>query len=50
MIEPPQGDANNFKTQGLYIVLIGMACSIFVAVKIKRKVDEINKAAEEKTQ
>jgi hypothetical protein len=28
------------------VVFLGLACSIFVAVKIKRKVEEINREAE----
>jgi hypothetical protein len=32
------------------VVVIGMVCSIFTAYKIKRKVEEINKAAEDKTE
>ena len=35
------------KVTGMIIVLLGLACSLFVAFKIKRKVEEINKAAEQ---
>jgi hypothetical protein len=31
----------------LLVVIFGLACTIFVGIKIKRKVEEINKAAEE---
>jgi len=34
------------KLGGLAIVLLGLACTFFVGLKIKRKVEEINKAAE----
>jgi hypothetical protein len=34
------------KLSGLLIVILGLACTVFVGVKIKRKVEEINKAAE----
>jgi len=33
---------------GFLIVILGLGCSIFVAIKISRKVEEINKASEEK--
>jgi len=32
---------------GLLVVVIGLACTFFVGIKIKRKVEEINRAAEE---
>jgi hypothetical protein len=31
---------------GLLVVLIGLACTFFVGIKIKRKVEEINRLAE----
>jgi hypothetical protein len=34
------------KLGGLVVVVLGLACTIFVGLKIKRKVEEINKAAE----
>ena len=42
---PPATGAD--KKAGLQVVLIGLACSFFVAYKIKKKVEEINKAADE---
>lgn len=38
---------SNEKTMGLIVVVLGLLCSVFVAIKIKRKVSEINQAAEE---
>jgi len=34
------------KLGGMAVVIMGLACTIFVGLKIKRKVEEINKAAE----
>jgi hypothetical protein len=39
--------SNSEKIFGLVIVLIGLACTLFIGLKIKRKVAEINKQAEE---
>jgi hypothetical protein len=32
---------------GLLVVVMGLACTLFVGIKIKRKVEEINRVAEE---
>lgn len=45
-MEPPKAISAD-KLSGLVVVLLGMICSIIVAVMVKRKVEEINKAAEE---
>ena len=42
------GKTDSEKQIGMLVVVLGLACSVFVAFKIKRKVEEINKAAEEK--
>jgi hypothetical protein len=46
--EDPRGAAksDNEKVFGLIVVLLGLACTIFVGVKIKKKVAEINLQAE----
>ena len=43
----PTSRSQNEKLGGLLVVIMGLACTIFVGIKIKRKVEEINKAAEE---
>ena len=46
--EDPRGTikADNEKIFGLIVVLLGLACTIFIGIKIKRKVAEINLQAE----
>jgi len=46
--EDPRGanKSENEKVFGLIVVLLGLACTIFVGVKIKKKVAEINLLAE----
>jgi hypothetical protein len=46
--EDPRGatKSENEKMFGLIVVLLGLACTIFVGVKIKKKVAEINLLAE----
>ena len=46
--EDPRGaiKSDNEKVFGLVVVLLGLACTIFVGVKIKNKVGEINLQAE----
>jgi hypothetical protein len=46
--EDPRGTtkSENEKVFGLIVVLLGLACTIFVGVKIKKKVAEINLLAE----
>lgn len=46
--EDPRGalKSDNEKIFGLIVVLLGLACTIFVGVKIKKKVTEINMQAE----
>lgn len=39
----PIESKNDTKTFGMIAVLIGIVCSVYVGVRIKRKVDEINK-------
>jgi hypothetical protein len=34
------------KLLGMIVVFLGLGCSIFTAYKIKKKVEEINRAAE----
>jgi uncharacterized protein YneF (UPF0154 family) len=34
------------KILGLLVVILGLCCTMFIGVKIKRKVEEINKQAE----
>ena len=46
IVDETKSEWDESKTNGLYILLLGMACSLFVAIKIKRKVEEINKQAE----
>jgi hypothetical protein len=36
---------NGEKIFGLVIVLIGLACTMFIGIKMKRKVEEINNQA-----
>jgi len=43
-----ESDFDDTKMTGIYVLLGGIACSLFVAYKIKKKVEEINKAHEEK--
>jgi hypothetical protein len=47
-LHPSQVKSQQEKLGGMAVVLIGLACTVFVGIKIKRKVEEINKAAEEK--
>lgn len=47
--EDPAGSplkSDREKIFGLIIVLLGLACTLFIGIKIKRKVEEINKIAE----
>ena len=43
----PAQKSQEEKIGGLIVVLLGLACTLFVGIKIKRKVEEINKLAEE---
>ena len=44
---PVGGIKESEKMTGMLVVVLGLLCSLFVAYKIKRKVDEINREAEE---
>lgn len=47
--EDPRGSgikSDNEKIFGLIVVLLGLACTVFIGIKIKRKVAEINEQAE----
>ena len=46
--EDPRGalKSDNEKIFGLIVVLLGLACTVFIGVKIKKKVAEINLQAE----
>jgi len=35
------------KLGGLLVVILGLACTIFIGIRVKRKVEEINRQAEE---
>jgi hypothetical protein len=38
---------NSAKKMGVYVMILGLVCSLFVGYKIKKKVEEINKSYEE---
>lgn len=46
--EDPRGQikSDNEKIFGLIVVLLGLACTVFIGLKIKKKVAEINEQAE----